>query len=224
MSLWIAEDDFILGQHLANKASEMGFSTQLLSRFEDLEQALDHSTGPDLLILDRLLGHLDTKSLLPKMKMKWANTGILVLSAISTPSEKAEVLELGADDYLGKPFDSSELIARIKSLQRRQRTPVKPPVLNVGNVSLNLIERRVQIGEQELILSGKEFVLLKTLAENPSKIWSKDQLLTQVWGQSLDLETNVVETTIGNLRRKLSEAGAQLSIKNTRNAGYWIAL
>lgn len=224
MSLWIAEDDFILSQHLATKASEMGFSTQILSRFEDLDQAVEKTSGPDLLILDRLMGHMDTKSLLPKIKSKWTNTGILVLSAISTPSEKAELLELGADDYMGKPFDSMELAARIKSLQRRQRVPAKPPVLVVGNVSLNLIERRVLVGSYELNLSGKEFVLLKTLAENPSKIWSKDQLLSHVWGQTTDMETNVVETTIGNLRRKLSEAQALISIKNTRNAGYWIAL
>ncbi|MNT19182.1 Heme response regulator HssR [compost metagenome] len=118
---------------------------------------------------------------------------------------------------MAKPFGSEELVARIRVLLRRTET-----ILKLGNVALNSHDRTMKIGDQEIPLPNKEFVLLRTLIRNPRKIFSKVFLYEKVWEMSADVESNAIETMVNKLRRRLNEAGATVQIKNSRNAGYWI--
>jgi DNA-binding response OmpR family regulator len=171
----------------------------------------------DLIVMDRLLHGKDSAVLMAKIKERIPDAKVMVLSAINSSTEKAALLNAGADDYLAKPFDSQELIARIRALLRRNR-----PDLQCGNVNLDSDNRLLKVENQELALTNKEFVLLRTLVENPGKIFGKTYLYEKVWGVNGEIDSNAVEATVTKLRRRLEELGANIHIKNTRNLGYWI--
>ncbi len=221
MKILLAEDDIRLAEHLVSNLREHGFLIKHVSDKVGLECSLADSDKIDVIILDRLLGAFDSKHLLPKMRQKWSGTPILVLSAISTPNERTDLLNMGADDYLGKPFSTQELIARVRALLRRTSAPTGN-FIQVGNLTINSIKRIILVGNSFDVLPAKEFVLLLTLCQEPGRVWSKDDLLDYVWGHATEVETNVVEATITNLRKKLSEIGANIMIKNMRNTGYWV--
>lgn len=221
MRLVLIEDDLKLSEHLSESLKSQGHSPLVLQDQEELENWLASSLKPDLIVMDRLLGGFDTKVLLPAMKKRWPSTPVLVLSAVSTPNERADLIDMGADDYLGKPFSTNELFARLRSLSRRS-SQTSGQYLRVGNLVLDTVKRVVCVEERAESLPGREFLLLKTLADDPQRIWSKEELLDYVWGQDVFVETNVVESTITNLRKKLAGLGAGPTIRNLRNAGYWI--
>jgi DNA-binding response OmpR family regulator len=141
----------------------------------------------------------------------------MILSAIGTSSEKAALLDLGADDYLAKPFAGDELVARVRVLLRRNN-----PELKFGNLVLNSETRTMRVDEHETALQNKEYLLLRTLMQSPGKVFNKAYLYKKVWEMSEDVESNVVETTVNKLRRRLKDAGTSVQIKNVRNTGYWI--
>lgn len=214
----IAEDESRLLDHLANLLTDEGFETIACASYIELESLIDFPVNKyDLIMLDRLLDGKDSAELITKIKLDFPHTKILILSAINTPREKANLLDQGADDYLAKPFESEELIARIRVLLRRSYHSLK-----LGNTVLNSISRNLNVNNQEIVLTNKEFLLLKTLMQTPGKIFSKFFLYEQVWEIRTDIDTNVVETTINRLRRKLDETAANIKIKNARNIGYWI--
>lgn len=221
MKLILVEDDFLLADHLKSSLNDQGFAVTHVSSPSALQKQVENSGPVDVIVLDRLLGNYDAKEALPQMRKTWPTTPILILSAISTPNERADLIDMGADDYLGKPFSTHELAARIRALLRRNGTaPTR--YLSVGNLVVDSMERVISVGERMETFPPKEFLLVRTLIQEKGRIWSKSDLLGCVWGQSAALETNVVESTIANLRRKLSDLGAKVQIKNTRHAGYWI--
>ena len=180
------------------------------------------SFEPELILLDRLLNQFDSIELLPEIKRVFPGARILILSAINTAAEKADALDRGADDYLGKPFSVSELMARLRALARRPTLAPAPGYLRAGNVVLDTMSRVAIIGSRKISLPNKEFMVLRALIQKPGQVFKKGVLFEQVWDSSTELETNVVEATITNLRRKLEDAAADVKIKNMRNAGYWI--
>lgn len=214
----IVEDETKLLEHLAKTLNEEGFSTFTCGSFRELQNLLALlSTRFDLIILDRLLQGKDSAELVSEIKRKMPECQIMILSAINTSTEKAAVLDLGADDYLSKPFDSNELVARIRALMRRNKIELK-----YGNIALNSTNRSLIISGQEIPLPNKEYILMRTLMQTPGKIFNKTYLYEQVWEMSTDVESNVVETTVNKLRKRLNESGATVTIKNARNVGYWI--
>ncbi len=214
----IVEDEEKLLTYLKGLLNEEEFSTFSCSSFFELETLIEIPMSRfDIIILDRLLQGKDSGTLLSKIKYCFSDAKILILSAINTPSEKALLLDSGADDYLAKPFDGEELVARVRALLRRNYHSIK-----LGDVSLNSISRTMTISQNEISLTNKEFDLLKTLIQAPGKIFNKTLLNSQVWEVSSDVDSNVVEATITKLRRKLVDAGSSVSIKNIRNRGYWI--
>lgn len=222
MKLLLIEDDAKLAEHLGQNLKEHGFVVKPVGAVVDLKEVLTSSTPYEFILMDRLLGATDSKVFLPDIKKKWPMAPIIVLSAISTPNERTDLINLGADDYLGKPFSTQELIARMRSLLRRSANPVGN-FLQVDDLVVDLIRRVISVGDRAENLPTREFALLRTLAQDPARVWSKDELLDYVWGHNANVDTNVVESTIANVRRKLSEIGASVTIRNMRNAGYWIA-
>jgi DNA-binding response OmpR family regulator len=129
-------------------------------------------------------------------------------------------LQLGADDYMGKPFLSQELIARVRALVRRSSSPEK--YRQLGSTILNISQRSLSFEDRSELLPAKEFLVLKLLTDDIGKVFSRVEILESVWGSSSEVETNVVESVITSLRRRLANLGSKVEIKNMRNAGYWI--
>jgi two-component system OmpR family response regulator len=224
MKLFLIEDDARLAEHLAKNLNEHGFLVTHISNSTALTEVLKSAVQAEFIILDRLLGSVDTKAIFSRIKSKWPNAPILVLSAISTPNEKTDLINMGADDYLGKPFSAGELIARVRALVRRSinSNVTASNYLQLGNLIVDLMKRTISVGDSAEILSSKEFLLFRALSQETGRIWSKNDLIDYVWGQSADINTNVVEATVTNVRKKLQELGSNVKIKNMRNSGYWL--
>lgn len=213
----IVEDEAKLVEILERTLSE-SFHVSVITTFEELAAQIDGSSIRfDLLVLDRMLHGKDSLNLIAPLKEKFPQVKVLVLSAINTPSEKAIALDLGADDYLSKPFAHEELLARLRVLAKRL-----PAELRFGNITLDMLERTAKVADVDLQLATKEFLLLRAFLKTPGKVFPKTTLYEDVWQTSADVESNAIETTVNKLRRKLEEAGASASIKNSRNLGYWI--
>lgn len=214
----IVEDEAKLLSHLVAIVSAEQHSVFTCSTFKELEHLLSVKTSRfDVIILDRLLNGRDSAELLARIKESYPDARVIVLSAIDTAAEKASLLNGGADDYVAKPFDGQELLARINVLLRRA-----PRALSLGNIILQADSRSLAVNGRDIPLTNKEFLLLKTLMLVPGKIFPKNELYETVWEMSADVESNVVEATVNKLRRRLEEVGANVRISNARNAGYWI--
>ncbi|HVK60686.1 MAG TPA: response regulator transcription factor [Bdellovibrionales bacterium] len=217
----LVEDDQRLSDHLSKVIAAEGIAAKCATSFDELESLIDSREEFSAVVLDRLLGPKDAKEKLPAIKRRWPNAPILVLSAINTPAERTDLINLGADDYLGKPFLTQELLARLNAVSRRIGTG-QESYRKFGNLVLEMTKRLASVGEKSELLPAKEFLLLKVLTDDPGRVLNRSELLESVWGSSALVETNVVEATISNLRRRLSDLGANITIKNMRNAGYWI--
>ena len=214
----IVEDNQELRDYLVSELSTLKknvSSSSSIKEFYDLPL-----NDISLLILDRILGDTDTAEHLQNIVEKFPTSRILILSAINSAKEKARCINLGADDYLGKPFSTEELIARANSLLRNPKTLVS--VYEYAGIVFELENYTASINKVNLNLSPKEFSLLMSLAKSPGKILSREFLLINVWKNSPDLQTNIVESTINSLRKKLSSVSATHKIKNTRFVGYWL--
>ncbi len=214
----VVEDEVKLLQRLSEALQEQGYWVSPCDSYQCLEElVLLNDQRFDVIVLDRLLQSKDSASFIAAIKQRLPECKILVLSAISTSAEKAAILNMGADDYMSKPFDSDELAARVRVLQRRSR-----PEVRFGNLVLNIEDRTLIAADQVVPLQNKEFALLRTLVQSPGKVFNKNDLYEQVWGISTDVESNVIEATVNKLRRRLKEADAGITIKNMRNIGYWV--
>jgi DNA-binding response OmpR family regulator len=183
------------------------------------------SESPRVVILDRMLGRADGATLIPKLKSRYPEAGILVLSSLDMPSEKARIIDMGADEYVSKPFSLDELTARLRLVIRRSgasASVAESTVRVLANLSLDLRTQNVSAGSSKLDLTRKEFQLLTLLMDSPGRVFNRFQILDRVWEIERVSESNVVETTIKNLRRKLEDSGALVSIESKRNQGYWI--
>lgn len=214
----IVEDEIKIQEYLAKTLTNAQFAVSACATLEELKEKISSLENLyDVIVLDRLLQGKDSAQLVEKIKREAPETRIIILSAIATAAEKASLLDLGADDYLAKPFDGDELIARVRVVLRRNKKHI-----SLGNLLLSFENRSVKVGERECALTNKEFNLLKTLILRPGKIFHKAYLYENVWEMSSDVESNVVEATANKLRHRLKDLGANLQIKNLRNVGYWI--
>ncbi len=223
MNILVVEDEVNILKNLTITLEVEGWTVKSIQNLPALVSILDtKSFYPQVIVLDRILGGEDSATLIGRIKSTFVDTRILILSAIDTGSEKSKLLDLGADDYLSKPFSSAELVSRIKVLARRVALVKSQDELQVGNISLNQYLRTASVSGQSLPLTQKEFQLLILFANNPGKIFPKNILLDKVWGNDIENESKVVEATMNNLRRKLEGNGTSLEIKNIRNVGYWL--
>lgn len=222
-SVLVVEDDKTISNHLKNLLSKESCSTTQIGDTASFLEFVGKKNQYDAILLDRLIGHLDTKQFLKQIKNNNPQSSLLIISAINTPAERAELINLGADDYIGKPFVDLELLARVRSLLRRGATQ-RPMYRQLHSAVLDLEKRLLMMGEKSEMLPSKEFLLLKVLSDDIGKVYEKNFLLEAVWGFDSEVESNVLEVTIGNLRKKINHLQADFEIKNMRNSGYWIEI
>ncbi|RMG98047.1 MAG: DNA-binding response regulator [Candidatus Dadabacteria bacterium] len=173
----------------------------------------------DLIVLDLMLPGLDGFRFIQKLRGQGIATPILVLTARDSVSDKVKGLDLGADDYLTKPFAFAELLARIRALLRRG-TPQTSPVLQVADLTLDPAARRVTRAGKPIELTAKEFALLEYFLRNAGRVLTRTMILEHVWDQSFDSYTNVVDVYVNYLRKKVDQGFEPKLIHTVRGVGY----
>jgi DNA-binding response OmpR family regulator len=173
---------------------------------------------PDLIVLDLMLPDIDGFDVCRRIRTK-SNVPILMLTARKEDVDKIVGLELGADDYLTKPFNPRELVARVKAILRRNQSPTKPSsTLTLGKLTIDTARHEVTSNGKPVSLRTKEFALLVTMAQNPGIVFSREKLLEMVWGYDYYGETRTVDVHINHLRDKI--AGSGVDIETLRGSGY----
>lgn len=222
MRLLLVEDNEHLGNALRLGLKQRDFTTDWLKDGKSALQAMLSQTETDhfdLVILDLGLPKLDGLEVLKTVRAKNVKIPILILTADDATEHRVRGLDLGADDYLCKPFDLGELNARIRALLRRSGTvPRAIPVITAHGVTLDPTARRVYKDSKSIELSRREFVLLHLLLENVNKVLSREQIIQSIYGWGDDIDSNALEVHIYNLRKKL---GANI-INTVRGVGYVI--
>jgi DNA-binding response OmpR family regulator len=194
-----------------------GFQVESATRGQD-GLVLVSTTNPDLIILDIMLPDIDGFEVCRQIRAK-SKVPILMLSARREDVDKIVGLELGADDYLAKPFNPQELIARVKAILRRSQAEVAPQqIIDIFGVHIDVLKRDVIINNEPLKLRTKEFDLLYVFAQNPDIVLSRERLLNQVWGYDYYGETRTVDVNVSHLRDKLKDSPAD--IETFRGTGY----
>ncbi len=172
---------------------------------------------PEVVILDIMLPGMDGVGVLRKLRQRGDRTPVIMLTARDAPLDKVHSLDSGADDYLTKPFDVEELLARMRALLRRAQGD---EVLRFADLEMNTATREVRRGERKINLTAREYELLEFMVRNPRRVLSRDLLLARVWGQEFSIETKVVDVYVGYLRRKVDDPGEPRLIHTVRGAGY----
>jgi DNA-binding response OmpR family regulator len=217
MRVLVVEDQRRLAQAVAEGLRREGMAVDISY---DGADALIHVTVNtyDVVVLDRDLPAVHGDQVCRALVDQHAEARVLMLTAASTIADRVEGLELGADDYLPKPFEFAELVARVRALGRRPGAAV-PPKLQHGDVTLDSSRRVAFRGDRRLLLTPKEFALLEYLLAADGRVISAEELLARVWDEAADPFTSTVKTTIGRLRGKLGDPPV---IETVREAGYRI--
>ncbi len=211
-SILLVDDETAITANLAPFLERSGFSVSVAGNGEEaLQQVL--ATDPDLLILDVLMPRLDGREVLRQLRKTGNWTPVILLTQVGEATERAMALEEGADDYLNKPFDPHELVARIKAVLRRAQ-PGKPPLamsarLTCGNLRLDRVSHRVWLNAEELPLTPKSVMLLEYMMTHPDELVSRERLLDVVWGWDYPVGTRAVDTRIAELRKALNDDPAR---------------
>lgn len=221
MHILIVEDDSETSQFIERGLTGVGYSVVTADNGRD---GLFQATGEvfDAIVVDRMLPGLDGLSLVKMLRAAGNATPVLILTALAGIVDRVEGLEVGADDYLVKPFDFSELLARIRALGRRPAIQTEPSRLTVADVQVDLHRRTVRRGRQRITLQPREFALLAELMRNPHRVLTKAMLLERVWDFDFDPKTNIVETHVSRLRAKLNAGFDEDAIETVRGVGYMI--
>jgi len=216
----IVDDDAAIRNSLGRALRMEDYYVEL---FEDGLSALKavQLRAPEAIILDLQLPDIDGLEVCRRIRRAGDATPILMLTARDAVNDRVEGLDVGADDYLVKPFDLAELLARLRALlRRRSLVDGDDAVLRFDDVTLNRSTREVKRGEHPIELTKIEFDLLELFLQHPRQVLTREQILDLVWGYSFDSGTNSLAVYIGYLRRKLEEAGAPRLIQTVRGVGY----
>lgn len=223
MRILVAEDDTVIADFVAQGLREAGFVVDVAATGpEGLQKAA--GGGYDAAVIDVMLPGMDGLALIEALRAKKVPTPVLILSARHTVDDRVKGLQAGGDDYLTKPFAFAELLARVQALLRRAGGTPEPTRLALGDLSLDLLSRKVARAGQVLDLRPREFALLEYLMRHPGRVLSKTMILSQVWGYSFDPGTNVVDVLVSRLRDKVDEGFTPKMIHTVRGAGYVLRL
>lgn len=219
MRILVAEDDQVIADFVSQGLREAGYAVDVAPTGTDaLRKA--HDGGYDAAVMDVMLPELDGLSVIEQLRAKKNQMPVLILSARHTVDDRVKGLQAGGDDYLTKPFAFAELLARLQALLRRSGGATEPTRLTVGDLTLDLLSRRVERAGTALDLRPREFALLEYLMRHPGRVLSKTMILSHVWGYSFDPGTNVVDVLVSRLRDKVDENFDTKLIHTVRGAGY----
>jgi two-component system copper resistance phosphate regulon response regulator CusR len=221
MRILVVEDEKRIADFLGRGLESAGYTVDIAP---DGQSALDlvHATDYDLITLDMMLPDMDGLTVLEKIRNRKSNPSVLILSARGAVEDRVKGLELGADDYLTKPFAFVELLARVRVLLRRgQPTPEK---LVVGELSLDCIRRKVTRSGENIELAPKEFSILEYLMRNKGRPLSRTMIVEHVWDMDYDGLTNIVDVYIRHLRSKIDDRYPTKLIHTVRGVGYMLEL
>ena len=205
----LVEDEKTLAKALKFSLEKEGFMVEVAYDGEEALQALAHE-APDLLILDLMLPKVDGYEVCRRLRRS-SDLPIIMLTARNEDIDKILGLELGADDYMTKPFNTRELLARIKAILRRtgQAELAGRKTIRMGELQVDLIRHRVTVEEREIPLTAREYALLSFLASNPGRVYSREQLLEEVWGYDFCGDARTVDVHIRHLREKMENQPAE---------------
>jgi DNA-binding response OmpR family regulator len=220
MKLLLVEDDPLLGRSLENRLHSAGFVVDRVVTGEEAEAAVATSPYP-LAILDRRLPDGDGVSRIAALRRFQPEIRVIVLTALDATLDKISGLNAGADDYLTKPIDPDELIARVRAALRRPGGAVQPPV-ECGNLSYDPANREFRVGGDPIILKRRELLILETLVMRARRVVQREVFMDQVYGFNEDVQSNTLEAQISRLRVKLAELGAGVLIYPIRGVGYML--
>ncbi len=212
----LVEDDRSIASFVQPELEHLGFLVRCAyDGLTALEEA--QMFGPALIVLDIMLPGLDGVGVLKRLREGGNRVPVIMLTARDATLDKVHSLDRGADDYLTKPFEIEELLARIRALLRRIEGD---EILRVADLEINTSTREVRRGEREIELTAREYELLEFMAQNDRRVLSRDLLLSRVWGEDFALTTNLVDVYVGYLRRKVDAPGEEQLIRTVRGAGY----
>lgn len=218
MKVLIVEDDKILSDTIK----------QCIEKNYSVEQAYDGYEGfmfakgniYDLILLDLMMPEMNGYEVLSKLRSHGILTPVLILTAKDSLSDKVKGLNIGADDYLVKPFEREELLARMEAIIRRNNGFFVSDILEFKDLKLNLKNRKVYIKDKEVVLQGKQFDFLEYLIRSKDTIITKEQIFDKIWGFNSDTSTNVIEVYASGIRKELKKYGYDKYIKTLRGVGY----
>ena len=218
MRVLLAEDEKSMSRALTAILTKNNYSVDAVYNGRD---ALDYITGGDydLAILDVMMPGLDGFEVLKRIRAKGVQIPVMMLTAKSQVDDKVEGLDLGANDYLTKPFEGKELLARLRAMTRKN-TPAEGNELKYGNITLNRASFDLSSPTGSVKLSSKEFQMMEYLMSNPGMLITTERFFDKIWGLDFEGDSSIVWTNLSYLRKKLIQIGANVRIKATRNAGY----
>lgn len=219
MKILIVEDEPKTGDYLRQGLSEAGFTVELaIDGMDGLHIATegDH----DLLILDVMLPGMNGWQLLRSLREQGRQVPVIFLTARDQIEDRVKGLELGADDYLVKPFSFAELLARVRTILRRGRTGIEATTLQVADLEMDLLRRRVTRAGSRVDLTAKEFGLLELLMRRQGEVLPRSLIASQVWDMNFDSDSNVIEVAMRRLRAKVDDGHDAKLIQTVRGMGY----
>jgi two-component system phosphate regulon response regulator PhoB len=220
-NILVVEDEDAIREMLVMVLEQAGFQVMAVASAEEALQALAENL-PDLILLDWMLPGISGVELARRLKKEdsYSDLPIILLTARGEEEDKVRGLEIGADDYMTKPFSPKELVARIKAVTRRSNKTAGSNQISIGDLVLDTEQHRLTIGGKALYVSPTEFKLIHFFMMNPDKVFSRTQLLDQVWGRNVYIEERTVDVHIRRLRKILTEYGYEEMVQTVRGFGY----
>jgi two-component system phosphate regulon response regulator PhoB len=219
----VVEDEEPLGVLLRYNLEAEGYQVEIVTRGDEAELRLQENV-PDLLVLDWMVPAISGIELCRRLRMReqTERLPIIMLTARGEESDRVRGLSTGADDYLVKPFSMPELVARVKALLRRAKPEVLSSVLKVGDIVLDREQHRVYRKKSEIRLGPTEFRLLEFMMQHPGRVFSRGQLLDNVWGETIYIDERTVDVHVGRLRKAVNTGRMPDVIRTVRGSGYAI--
>jgi two-component system, OmpR family, copper resistance phosphate regulon response regulator CusR len=218
MRILVIEDEAKTGEYLHNGLTEAGYVVDVAANgIDGLHMAQEMRY--DLILLDVMMPQMDGWTVMQKLGAR-IQTPVLFLSARGTLEDRLKGLDLGADDYLVKPFSFAELLARIRIILRRGQPQKQDEVLEIGDLRIDVPKRRVERGGTRVTLTNKEFNLLQFFAQNQAQVLSRALIASRVWDMNFDSDSNVVDVAVRRLRQKIDEPFAVRLIHTVHGVGY----
>ena len=217
----VIEDDKDTAEFIRNGLTEAGHVADVAEEGNTgMFLAVENKNNYDILVIDRMLPKVDGLTIIQTLRSSGNSTPIIILSARHQVDERVKGLKAGGDDYLVKPFAFSELLARMEVLARRTRPMTEQTTLQVGELCMNFLTRKVTRGTKDIPLQNREFLLLEYLMRHAGQVVTRTMLLENVWDFHFDPQTNVIDVQVSRLRQKIDKGFQKSLIKTVRGVGY----